>query len=641
MKPLHEICIHKALGCILAFFLFLSSPLFSQTFSEFKEQFRQAETAAAFDAVFRQMMDVNRKGKLEFMDTDVREMVDLTREKEFANAVLPKVYGWAAMMFGNGRVDDAIVYFLESAALYEKQGKSLLQSLCYFEVALIQHKAENFEEAREFYEKTLALAGDSLDYRTAINCFNGFALIQRENGQYTSAENAFRDGHRLAVLHRDTAWIAILAGNIGSIHKRIGNFDSSLYYYQQNLSLIKRVNEVENEIETYANIGRLYVDLKKPRVSLIYLDSAEGIIRDRRIKFNDFFDPMDAIYEGYALAYEAMGDQTQALHYQKRFHEAAQSKQQRLNGRSLKQLQLTESFNQKQKQLNMLHKINEANVKIITQQRYVQGAFLFTLLLVSAFAIIVSRTSKQRKRLNRELSESNAELERLNALKNKLFSVISHDLRSPLNNLQGLLDLFRTGDLNKEDFSALSERLGHHVKTSGDVLENLLQWARYELREIKANPACIHPRDVMNKVFLQFDENLKEKGISCHNNIHLITEAWADENQVEIVFRNLIGNAIKYTPSGGDISVSSEKFKDMVRIYVRDNGMGMSPETMSRLFKPGDNFTTLGTKNEKGTGLGLIISYEMIRKNGGNMEVQSKVNDGSVFIITLPLPPAH
>src|SRR5688572_21751335 len=229
---------------------------FSQSLDDFKQRLDEAGDVSEFDHVFGSMIDAYRAEKITFQDADVTDIVRITKQKSFAEIVLPKVYGWAGNMFGDGRMDEAITFFMESALLYQKQGKHLAESLCYYEVALIQHKAENFDEADEFYNKALTSAKDSLDHRIRINCYNGLALIDREEEHYAAAERQFRNALRIAVQNKDTAWIAILSGNIGSIHLRQSHFDSSLYYYKENLRLIKKAPEMENQIETYAHLAR-------------------------------------------------------------------------------------------------------------------------------------------------------------------------------------------------------------------------------------------------------------------------------------------------------------------------------------------------------------------------------------------------
>jgi signal transduction histidine kinase len=625
----------KALLIILIITLFPFRGM-SQSIGERIVNLEQASSASEFNAEFKSMMMAFRSGKLPFRDEDVLRIVNTAKDKPYSDAVLPGVYGWAGTMFGNGRMGEAIIYFLESALLYEKQNKSLAQALSYFEIALVQHKGENYDEAIEYYSQTLALGKDSLDHRTRISCYNGLALILRERKDYDYAVTDFRHALEIAMANHDTAWIAILTGNIGSIHYRKENFDSSMVYYLKNLSLIKRTSEVENEIETYVHVARVYIKKKEYKKALLYTDSASAIIRDRKILFNDFFNPMDFINESYALIYGAMGDHKRAFEYHQLFHQVAQEKQRQLNGRGLRQLQSAFNFTQKQAEIEMLRRVNEANLLVIRQQLYIGIAFVCVILLLSALAIISFRTGRQRKKLNRELFNTNAELERLNAVKDKLFSVISHDLRGPLNNLQSLLGIYRDRDLSAEEFTVVCDKIGNQLEASGSALENLLQWAKAQLSEIKVDPEKVVLSEVAERVIQQFAENLNEKNIQCHNELSSTIVAWADKNQVEIILRNIVGNAIKFTAAGGHIRISGKTVDKNIEIHVEDSGVGMSAAEMKNLFQPETHFSNTGTNQEKGTGIGLLITREMIVNNNGSIRVTSERKKGSRFTFTLP-----
>lgn len=610
---------------------------FSQTIPEYKDKLRNTTTAADFDREFQDMITAFHHGKLTFADADVSDIVGVAQAKPFANTILPTVYGWAGTMYGNGRMHEAIVYFMESAALYAKQGKHRAESLCYFQIALVQHKAENYTEAQEFYRKALN-SSDSLDHRTVINCYNGLALIKREAGEFGAAEKDFRNAYKIADKNNDTAWIAILLGNIGSIHFRRENFDSALYYYKRNLAIIKKTTEFENEIETYANLAKVYLGKENLKNTFAYLDSAVNFIKNRKVNFNDFFNPMDEINRLYALAYAQRGDYKKAFDYYSKYHDVFKSKEDRLNGRSLKQLQLTYSFEQKQNELELLQKVNQANLATIQQQQYLEYAAIFIIALLSVLAFVTYQTSRQRKKLNKDLEQGNLELERLNKLKNKLFSVISHDLRTPLSNLQSILGLYQTGDLNASDVASVAGKLGQQVTASGHVLENLFEWAKSELNERKITPTNVDLKTKLDKVLHQFEGDVKAKKITVKNEIPDGVEVWVDRAQMQIVVRNLLTNAIKFTRENGTIVLCATQHSSYVELTIQDNGVGMTTEQLEKLFHADQLVTTLGTNREKGSGIGLLITKELVANNGGIIKVESTKEVGTTFIITLPSP---
>jgi signal transduction histidine kinase len=616
----------------------LISPLFvsSQTVAGYKERLKASETVTDFNRHFSEMIATFHEGKLNFGEGDVSEIVAYAQSKQFSDDILPSVYGWAGSMYGDGRMREAIAYFMESASLYGKRGKHKAESLCYFQIALIQHKAENYTEARDFYTKALTTS-DSIDHRTAINCYNGLALIKREAGDFHTARNDFKNAYSIAVGAKDTAWIAILLGNIGSIHLREEKYDSALHYYLRNLEMIQKTSEFENEIETYSQIAKVYLAKNNVRLTFSYLDSAVRFIDRRKILFNDYFNPMDEINRLYALAWAHRGDYQKAFDYYSKFHQVSEEKQDRLNGRSLKQLQLSYSYEQKQHELELLQQINQANLATIRQQQYLEYAFVSIIGLLSVLAFVTYQTSRQRKKLNKVLARTNTDLERANKLKTKLFSVISHDLRTPLGNLQSILGLYQAGDLDAADVATVAGKLGQQVKASGHVLENLLEWAKSELHESKINPGNVELRGLADKVIHQFESDVKVKKITASNDVAEGIYVWADPNQLEIVLRNLLANAVKFTKENGTVTIGARPYSSTVQITVADTGVGMTDEQLKKLFQAEQSATTLGTNKEKGSGIGLLITKELVVNNGGSIEVESSKDKGTTFTVTLPI----
>ena len=605
---------------------------------DYIQKLEKSRSSEEFNAIFNDFVVNYKSGKVtSFAETEVKAVLTIARSKSYAEALLPIVYGWALTVFGDGRMDEALTYFMESAEVYKKKNKKLAQAMSYFEIAMIHHKAKNLEEARMYYEKTLELGRDSLDVRTRINCYNGFALILNDQNQRDAALTAFRRAYQFAESHSDKVWMAILAGNIGTIHKYNGAYDSSLVYYFHNLSVVRNTLEFENEIETFSNIGNTYLLKGDYKNAKLFLDSACFVIRDHQIKFTDLFNPMDFISKNYADLYRATGDHKRAFEYYEKFHEVSEEKQKNVNGRSLKFLHSEYAFKQQTKEVEMLKKINEANILLIKQQRYIGVAFAIVILLLGAWAYNVYRTGQQRTALNRELHSSNSELARLNAVKDKLFSVISHDLRSPIATLKSILTFVKDGHISKEETEELYGRLNHQLQACGNVLDNLLQWAKAELSSSKSGAEKVILADVANDVALQLKDDIQEKNIKFQNNLSFQHIALADKMQVEIILRNLMANAVKFTSVGGQVKIAGKVSEGRIEIYVEDNGLGMHEDEVKNLFQPERSFTTRGTNQETGSGIGLLITKEMISKNGGNIWVSSRKDEGTVFTFTLPI----
>jgi PAS domain S-box-containing protein len=237
-----------------------------------------------------------------------------------------------------------------------------------------------------------------------------------------------------------------------------------------------------------------------------------------------------------------------------------------------------------------------------------------------------------------DLEKANLQLRESNATKDKLFSIIAHDLRNPFTTLLGVSELLleNIGNYDMENLTRLLSHINSAAKSTYYLLENLLIWARAQNGQLSFNPkehdlsviingvtASLNSLAVMKKISLTYSQT--EEVVCC-----------ADENMVNAILRNLITNAIKFTSAGGKIEIQAHRLTHSAEITISDNGVGMSSETISQLFSMNSNLTLDGTAHEKGTGLGLILCNEFVEKHGGEIWVESELGKGSKFVFTLP-----
>jgi signal transduction histidine kinase/ligand-binding sensor domain-containing protein len=242
-----------------------------------------------------------------------------------------------------------------------------------------------------------------------------------------------------------------------------------------------------------------------------------------------------------------------------------------------------------------------------------------------------------------ELSDSEQQLIELNKNKDEFFSIISHDLKSPFYSMIRYTESF-LNDFNKlssDEIREYTKALNNSSKGIYDLLEKLLDWSRIQTGRMEYKPVCYELTKQIRNVVDLHTGHLNKKKIKFINNIQNEIFVYADENMVRSVLSNFISNAIKFTPNGGKIQVSSFMLPDYVEIRVTDTGIGIDSESFSKLFRINHHFTTLGTSKEKGTGLGLIICKELVEMNKGKIFAESIPGKGSTFGFTLPLPAAQ
>lgn len=248
-------------------------------------------------------------------------------------------------------------------------------------------------------------------------------------------------------------------------------------------------------------------------------------------------------------------------------------------------------------------------------------------------------TQVELKQSRDQLKEKNQELQQLNSSKDKFFSIISHDLKSPFQGLIGLTELLQEDieEMSKEEILKFSSMIHESSRNLLNLLENLLEWSVLERDKhtFQGQQTDLHP--IIEKNIQLFEANAGKKDIILENNISKPIKAWCDRNMIDTVIRNLISNALKYTPVGGKITLEANSDDTHATIRIIDTGVGMDQDTQNSLFQMENMKSQPGTKNEKGTGLGLLICKELIEKNSGDISVESTPGEGSVFSIHLPL----
>ncbi|MCX7833635.1 MAG: ATP-binding protein [Ignavibacteria bacterium] len=251
----------------------------------------------------------------------------------------------------------------------------------------------------------------------------------------------------------------------------------------------------------------------------------------------------------------------------------------------------------------------------------------------------------KRKKDEEKLRESEArlndysnELEQINKRKDKFFSLVAHDLRSPFTGLLGLAEVLNStiDTMSVEDIREVAKQIHMSAKQIYNLLENLLEWSRLQRGITKYFKVDIPVKNLVDKIINLYSNNAAQKNIKLESKIPPETIIKADMNMFELVVRNLISNAVKFTKHGGTVTVEYQKTSEYDNIIVKDTGVGMSEENARKLFEIDRDYVTKGTGGETGTGLGLILCKEHLDKNGGKISVKSKKGEGSTFVVSFP-----
>ena len=232
----------------------------------------------------------------------------------------------------------------------------------------------------------------------------------------------------------------------------------------------------------------------------------------------------------------------------------------------------------------------------------------------------------------------NEELKSLNASKDKFFSIIAHDLKSPLSGLLGFTEIL-VDEFDELKTEEVKEFIGHSHQAATNLnalLENLLEWSRIQTGNFPIEPLKVNVESIFDEMISLFDQLARNKQIRLEKKVDADLYVRSDKNMFKTIMRNLVSNGIKFTKENGSVCLTANANHNSVIISVSDTGIGLSQENINKLFRIDLNYTTLGTNKERGTGLGLILCKELVEKNGGKIWAESEFEKGTKFIISLP-----
>lgn len=289
---------------------------------------------------------------------------------------------------------------------------------------------------------------------------------------------------------------------------------------------------------------------------------------------------------------------------------------------------------------NYTYQLATANIFFYFFNQLLAIAFIF----YGLFLVKKENTSYQHSILQQKeeiaeneklLKTQTEELMQVNAFKNRLFSIIAHDLKSPIYALRTLFRNMQQYDTPAEDIKGMVPEVVNELTYTTSLMENLLQWARSQMQADAVKPQVIDIPGLMTEVGRLLRLQAEAKQIRVNMNVDKAISAYADKDMVNLILRNLLSNAIKYTPERGRIEVGVARRDLAVEIFVRDTGMGMSADALEKIHL-NNYYTTKGTAGESGTGLGLMLCREFVVRNGGTLRIESEEGKGSVFTFTLP-----
>lgn len=593
---------------------------------------------------------------------------DLVEEGNLVGEEKLYVYYWLSNY--SNSPEDVLKYGQELLELAEESNNLEYQLKAYRNIGIGHRLMGDLGEALEYLFKSANGAAGKEEFLPFLaEVYGEISTCYTQNGD---SENALLYGSKTINILRGTdkrQELALTLLNTGYDYYLIGKYDSAMAYYNEsepiledigikiglayiignralvywkrnNISkakedLFKAIDMLEplgdryGMADYYNQLGSIYLEEGDIDNAIVYtmkgleMAESEGLKEQAR----------DASYLLYRL-YNQRGDYQNSLKYQTEYFAYRDSIQNLSTTQKLANLRTEYEVGRKQAEVDLLLEQKRSNQIIM-----IVGAIL--LLVFVCLLIITYSYLKTKNRLNKTLEEQKNRLQLLNQTKDKFFSIISHDLRGPVNTLSGLVTVSRIymKEGTKEQTMDMIDKMDHSIGRLTKLLDNLLTWALQQRGHFPHMPEALSIRFLLDDMTDMFQEMSASKNIKLDYDLKGDFQLYVDRNTASTILRNLINNALKFTPNGGHVQITAEASPDdkVGIIKVIDNGVGMSEEKLEHLFKLNEKVSTTGTSGEKGLGLGLQLVYDFVKLNKGKVEVESEPNKGTKFTILLPL----
>lgn len=508
-----------------------------------------------------------------------------------------------------------------------------------FNLALVNFYMKNLTKSEELYLSCIDYFTSENDSFRLAQTFNNLGIISIEKKELESGLEFYHKSVEIKKALNLKMEAAVTNNNIGDIYLRMRKYKEAKPVYEDNLIIAQDLNNNALLLATYIGLATIEMNTEVKESTRFYIDEA--------VRLSEIIQAREwqkVAYVKQAEYYAAIGDFKTAFGLYTYYHAFSDSILNENNQKALQELQIQYETEKKNKEIIVLKENENLNKQVIRQQKIL----IYSAVIVAALAIIVlillSILFRKQRMLNKTLQAKNEfienqndELKKLNVTKDKFFSIIAHDLKNPFSTLMGFSELMviNADSLPKEKILEFAKQINDSSNRIYSLLENLLTWARTQTGKIEARHNSFNLHAAIDSINQLLREAMEEKGNTFQNNIPESIQLNSDIEFVKTIFRNLIFNANKYTEKG-TISVTTEINQDTISISVNDTGVGMNVEQMKRLFKFVDLKTEKGTRNEKGTGLGMHICKELVQMLDGSIEVESEIDKGSSIRILLP-----
>ncbi len=550
-----------------------------------------------------------------------------------------------------GNFSKGLQYALSAIKELERRGLPHELKKAYSSLGKAYYEINDVDKAIEFNTKALDIQEQLKDTMGIANSSLKLAELFSRVKEHRKAIDFYERVLAGASGREDSIRSQVLP-KLGGEYLSFNDYETASKYLIQGLNLNRRQRNDQNLMVTLNNLGSLNLSQNRLLTAEQQLLEAGAIAKrlkntDELLKHYNLMKALDSTKRNFDRAFV----------WQRNYYTLKDSLKSAVPQAVVEVVKIPErdlnlNFDQeqakKEAQLeNTTQILNESQDKL-NQFKLFFYALLGLLGIICIFLVWIYLKRNNSLKYAQELEEKNLKiqlqneafveqtrhLENINNVKDKLFSIVSHDLKDSLSSINGFIDLLRDGSLSREEFDNLIPELSENANNASLLLFNLLNWSKSQMQSLKPSPSLFDIQEVFEEKVKLIEQRLENKGIELID--HSLRDfAYADRSMIEIVIQNLLANALKFSRKGDAITISNHISNGSCIISIADTGIGISKHNIEKLFKS-STFTTMGTNNEKGTGLGLSICKELVELNGGKIWVESTVNVGSTFYVQLP-----
>ncbi len=578
-----------------------------------------------------------------------RSALDLSKRNSYikGEAESWRILGNTYEMIGN--YSQMLSCYHQSLDIAEKAGNKRQVAKATSNIALFDEQQGEYDKARSLMEKVMNIClteGDSVLVLTVYIHLSGIAVHRQ---QYGLALQYARRALQAAIATHEESQVATCRNAVGRILAATGDDREAIGLYGQSMEYYERVRDQLGMASTSGLLAQAWLQLRDYPKALRYaqtsLNGAQLLHRNLEIRESS---------RALADIYMAKGDDRRALQYFKLYKDVSDSLFHDETHKRILGLEAGYDFEKKESLLHQEEAMRDERYQRALREdgvKFTITILVIVILCLLAFILLRSRNVNRRMNLllrekNEKIEEQKETLEQLavqlllnNRQKDKLFSIVSHDLRGPLNSLKTLMDCLKEKKLSAVELREVMNEFRRNVDYSSELVSNLLFWASSQLDGMVTRPMLLPVQPMVQDILALYSYPACLKNIWLNEDLEPSLYAFADKDMVQVILRNLISNAIKFCRLGDSVTVISRRVDRAVEICVADTGIGLKEEALDKIRRK-ESFTSYGTAKEKGTGLGILLCHEFAEANGGRFWIESEWGKGCRCYFSLPTEPA-